>query len=342
MKLKKLSLVNKIIFGINSLFAMMLLLSYILPYVAPNNFAILAVLSLAVPFLILTNLLFLLYWLMNVKKQLFLSLFVLIVGFNHVSSLYNFSNSKDVKTEGNLSIMNYNVRLFDLYNWINLDNVQEDMVAFIKKESPDIISFQEYHPHEKVDLSFYKYKYEELSGERVKYGQAIFSKFPIVNSGSVEFPDTGNNAIFADIVKDKDTIRVYNVHLQSLRIDTENGELSKENSGRLIKRASETFKMQQFQSELFLLHKNKSPHKMIICGDFNNTAYSYVYKEIKGELIDAFGKAGNGFGRTFDFKYFPVRIDFILTDKAFKINHFKTYDVKFSDHFPVLTKVSLH
>jgi endonuclease/exonuclease/phosphatase family metal-dependent hydrolase len=340
--LKKLSLVNKIIFGINSLFAMMLLLSYILPYVAPNNFAILAVLSLAVPFLILTNLLFLLYWLMNVKKQLFLSLFVLILGFNHVSSLYNFSNSKDVKTEGNLSIMNYNVRLFDLYNWINLDNVQDDMVAFIKNESPDIISFQEYHPHEKVDLSFYKYKYEELSGVRVKYGQAIFSKFPIVNSGSIEFPDTGNNAIFADIVKDKDTIRVYNVHLQSLRIDAEDGELSKENSGRLIKRASETFKMQQFQSELFLLHKNKSPHKMIICGDFNNTAYSYVYKEIKGELIDAFGKAGNGFGRTFDFKYFPVRIDFILTDKAFKINHFKTYDVKFSDHFPVLTKVSLH
>ena len=342
MKLKKLSLVNKIIFGINSLCAMMLLLSYILPYVAPNNFAILAVLSLAVPFLILTNLLFLLYWLMNVKKQLFLSLFVLILGFNHVSSLYNFSNSKDVKTEGNLSIMNYNVRLFDLYNWINQENVQDDMVAFIKKESPDIISFQEYHPHEKVDLSFYKFKYEELSGARVKYGQAIFSKFPIVNSGSIEFPDTGNNAIFADIVKDKDTIRVYNVHLQSLRIDAENGELSKENSGRLIKRASETFKMQQFQSELFLLHKNKSPHKMIICGDFNNTAYSYVYKEIKGELFDAFGNAGNGFGRTFDFKYFPVRIDFILTDKAFKINHFKTYDVKFSDHFPILTKVSLH
>lgn len=320
----------------------MLLLSYILPYVAPNNFAILAVLSLAVPFLILTNLLFLLYWLMNVKKQLLLSLFVLIVGFNHVSSLYNFSNSKDIETDNNLSIMNYNVRLFDLYNWNNLENVQEDMVAFIKKEAPDIISFQEYHPHEKVDLSFYEYKYEKLSGARDKYGQAIFSKFPIVNSGSIEFPDTGNNAIFADIVKDNDTIRIYNVHLQSLHIDTKNGELLKENSGRLIKRASETFKMQQFQSELFLLHKNKSPHKMIICGDFNNTAYSYVYKEIKGDLTDAFGNAGNGFGRTFDFKYFPVRIDFILADKTFKINHFKTYDVKFSDHFPILTKVSLH
>lgn len=340
--MKKLSLINKIIFGINSLFAMMLLLSYLLPYVAPKSFAFLAVLSLAVPFLILSNLLFLLYWLMNVKKQLLLSLFALLVGFSHVGTLYKFSSSKNIEDDNNLSIMNYNVRLFNLYNWIDEDNIQENTIDFIKSESPDVISFQEYHPHDKVDLSFYKYKYEELSGERIKYGQAIFSKFPIINSGSIEFPDTANNAIYADIVKGLDTIRIYNVHLQSLRIDANNEEISKENSGRLIKRASETFKMQQFQSELFLMHKNKSRHKMIICGDFNNTAYSYVYKQIKGDLVDAFGAAGNGFGRTFDFKYFPIRIDFILADKTFAINSFKSYDQKYSDHFPILTKVSLN
>jgi vancomycin resistance protein VanJ len=340
--MKKLSFVNKIIFAINSLFAMMLLLSYFLPYVAPNRFAFLAVLSLAVPFLILSNILFLLYWLMNVKKQLLLSLFVLVLGFKHVGSLYKFSGSKNVDDEKNLSIMNYNVRLFNLYNWIPGNNVQKDIVDFIKKESPDVISFQEYHPHERIDLSFYKYKYEELSGKKVKYGQAIFSKFPIVKSGSIEFPNTANNAIYADIVKGSDTIRIYNVHLQSLRIDANNEELSTDNSERLLKRASETFKMQQFQSELFLMHKKRSPHKMIICGDFNNTAYSYVYKEIKGDLVDAFGAAGNGFGRTFDFKYFPIRIDFILVDKGLQINGFKTYNKKLSDHFPIRTKVSLH
>jgi endonuclease/exonuclease/phosphatase family metal-dependent hydrolase len=340
--MKKLSLVNMIIFGVNSLFAMMLLLSYILPYVAPNRFAFLAVLSLAVPFLILSNLLFLLYWLMNVKKELLLSLFVLVIGFKHVGSLYKFSSSKNIDDENNLTIMNYNVRLFNLYNWIPGSKVQQEIVDFIKKESPDVISFQEYHPHEKVDLSFFKYKYEELAGNKIKYGQAIFSQYPIVNSGSIEFPNTANNAIYADIVKGSDTIRIYNVHLQSLRIDANKEAISQENSERLIKRASETFKMQQFQSELFLMHKKKSPHKMVICGDFNNTAYSYVYKEIKGDLVDAFEAAGNGFGRTFDFNYFPVRIDFILVDKAFKINGFKTYNQKYSDHFPIRTKVSLH
>lgn len=320
----------------------MLLLSYILPYVSPNGFSVLAVLSLAVPFLILINILFLLYWLMNVRKQLLLSLFVLIIGFKHVGSLYKFSNSKHIEDSSNISLMNYNVRLFNLYEWIDDTNVQDEMEAFIKSESPDVISFQEYHPNEEIDLSFYKYKYEKLSGKRVESGQAIFSKHPIINSGSIEFPNTANNAIYADIVKESDTIRVYNVHLQSLRIDAANDDITKENSGWLLKRASETFKMQQLQSELFLMHKKKSPYKIIICGDFNNTAYSYVYKEIKGDLVDAFAEAGNGFGRTFDFKYFPIRIDFILADKSFKINNFKTYDKKLSDHFPILTKINLH
>ena len=130
--MKKLSFVNKIIFGINSLFAMMLLLAYILPYVSPKNFAFLAVLSLAVPFLILSNLLFLVYWLLNVKKQLLLSLFVLVLGFNYIGSLYKFSSSKNIKDDNSISIMNYNVRLFNLYDWIPGNNVQGEMVNFIK------------------------------------------------------------------------------------------------------------------------------------------------------------------------------------------------------------------
>ncbi|WAC03292.1 endonuclease/exonuclease/phosphatase family protein [Lacinutrix neustonica] len=80
---------------------------------------------------------------------------------------------------------------------------------------------------------------------------------------------------------------------------------------------------------------------MIVCGDFNNTAFSYVYKKIKGDLKDTFKVAGNGFGRTYNFKFFPMRIDFILVDKAFSINGFKTYNVQYSDHYPVMATLSL-
>ena len=339
--MKKLGFINKIIFLFNSVVATMLLLSYVLPFVAPKTFSILSVLSLAVPILIILNILFVIYWLLKVKKQLFLSLVVLLIGYNYVGSLYKFSSSKDVADDNNMSIMNYNVRLFNLYEWIPEKNVETSIVDLIKTEQPDVLSLQEYHPHKNINLSHFKYKFEKLEGNKTKYGQAIFSKYPIINSGSIEFPDTANNAIYADIVKNIDTIRIYNIHLQSSHINTNVEKLKKEDSERLLKRLQSTFEIQQNQAELFVKHKVTSPYKTIVTGDFNNTAYSYVYRQIKGDLQDTFEEAGNGFGRTFDFKFFPTRIDFILADKSSEVNAFKCYDNKYSDHYPILAKVSL-
>lgn len=339
--MKKLKFFEKIIFFFNSVAAFVLLLSYILPFLPPKTFSALSVLGLAVPFLIIFNAIFFLYWLVKIKKQLVLSLLVLIIGYLSFGSLYKFSESKAIESNGNVSVMNYNVRLFNLYKWITEDAIETQLVDFIKTESPDILTLQEYHPHKNIDLSFYEHKYEKLSGKKVKYGQAIFSKFPIVNSGSITFPDTANNAIFADVVKGTDTIRVYNIHLQSLRINTKVEELTTEESEKLFNGIGQTFKMQQSQTELFLKHKRDCSYKMIVSGDFNNTAFSYVYKELKEDLNDTFKAAGNGFGKTYNFKFFPMRIDFILADPEFKINSFKTYDVEFSDHYPVMAKVSL-
>ena len=339
--MKKLKLLDKIIFLLNSVAAALLLLSYFLPFVAPKTFAILSVLSLTVPFLIVLNLIFFLYWLLKLKKQFLVSFLILLIGYVSFGSLYAFSTSEQIDDKNSLFIMNYNVRLFNLYNWIDQDHIETKIVDLIKTQSPDILSLQEYHPHENIDLSFFRYKFEKLSGTKIKYGQAIFSQYPIVNSGSIEFPHTSNNAIFADIVKDSDTIRIYNIHLESMRIDANVENLKKEDSERLLKRMGNTFKMQQSQAELFLLHKNLCKYKSIVTGDFNNTAFSYVYKEIKGDFNDAFKDAGNGFGRSYDFKFFPVRIDFILTDEAFKINSFTTFDEKYSDHYPIMANVSL-
>lgn len=320
----------------------MLLLSYCLPFVPPKTFPILSVLSLGVPFLIIINVVFFLYWLVKLKKQLSISLLVLVVGYVAFGSLYKFSSSEYVRSSDDLKVMNYNVRLFNLYNWIPEKNMVNKMTSLIKKQNPDILSIQEFHPHSDLDLSFFKYKFEKLSGKKVKYGQAIFSQYPIINSGSIEFPNTSNNAIFIDIVKHKDTIRVYNIHLQSMRIDANVDKLKQEDSERLLKRVERTFEMQQSQTELFLKHKAQSPYKMIVCGDFNNTSFSYVYRKIRGDLNDAFKESGNGFGRTYDFKFFPIRIDFILSDPSFEVKDFKTFDERYSDHYPISATFKLH
>lgn len=339
--MRKLNLFDKFVFFLNSIIATTLLLSYILPYIEPERSAFVSVLSLTVPFLIIVNILFLIYWLLKIKKQLLLSLIVLVIGFNHMASLYKFSASKQVEDEDNIAVMNYNVRLFNVFNWLPNKNITAEITAFIKDRNPDIISMQEYRPDNDLSLKEY-FKFEVLSGNKVKNGQAIFSKFPIINKGSIEFPNTYNNAIFVDVVRAKDTIRIYNVHLQSLKIDASTDPLKNETSENLFKRVGNTFRLQQMQADLFLDHKAASPYKVIICGDFNNTAYSYVYNTIKGDdLSDAFVEAGNGFGRSFDFKFFPVRIDFIMVDQSFIVNSFKTFDVKLSDHFPIITRVKV-
>ncbi|MFY0713974.1 endonuclease/exonuclease/phosphatase family protein [Seonamhaeicola sp. NFXS20] len=340
--MKKLSFINKIIYFINSVVAVLLLLSYVLPYLPPKTFAVLSVLNLGVSFLIMVNILFVLYWLIKLKRQFIVSFLILFIGYVSFGSLYKFSSSKTVDSDDNFKVMNYNVRLFNLYNWIKEDAVETKIIDFIKTEAPEILSIQEYHPHKNIDLSFFKYKFEKLSGKKTRYGQAIFSQFPIINSGSIEFPNTGNNAIYADVVKGVDTIRIYNIHLESMRINADVKSLKNEDSERLFKRIGSTFKMQQFQTELFLMHKKQCKYKMIICGDFNNTAFSYVYRKIKGDLQDTFKEAGSGFGRTHDFKFFPVRIDFIFADEAFNVNGFKSFSKHYSDHFPIMTTLSLN
>lgn len=336
--MKNLKLFDKFVFFFNSIAAVLLLLSYILPYFEPKKFALLSILSLTVPVLIILNILFLVYWIFKVKKQLLLSLIILLIGYSYLTSLYKFTSSKNITDSDDISVMNYNVRLFNVFKWIPENGIERKIVDFINEKKPDIVSIQEYRRDEKIDFSGY-HKFEVISGDRVKNGQAILSKFPIINSGSIKFPGTFNNAIFVDVVKGNDTIRVYNVHLQSMKIDANGDGLTKETSENLFRQVRKTFTLQQSQTELFLQHKNDSPYKMIVCGDFNNTAYSYVYKEIKGDLQDAFVEAGNGFGKSYNLKFFPLRIDFILVDDAFEINSFKTFDVLLSDHFPIMTRV---
>lgn len=339
--MKGLNLRDKIVFIVNSLAAFLLLISYILPYLPPQQFGLLSVLSLGVPLLIILNILFFIYWLLRVKKQLLLSVVVLIFGIRYINSMYKFSASKHIEESGNISVMNYNVRLYNLYNWSPSKTIKEDILNFIKKEKPDILCVQESPKRYGIELEGY-YKYNAVYDDYVVRGQVIYTKFPIVNSGSLDFPDSYNNAIFVDVVKKYDTIRVYNVHLQSSGINTKVEALKKESSENLMNRLTSTFKMQQKQTEMFVKHRDECKHRVIVSGDFNNTAYSYVYKEIKGDLVDTFQEAGNGFGRTFDFKFFPVRIDFILADESLTVNGYNTYNVKYSDHYPIKAILKLH
>jgi endonuclease/exonuclease/phosphatase family metal-dependent hydrolase len=155
--------------------------------------------------------------------------------------------------------------------------------------------------------------------------------------------------IFADIRKGKDTIRVYNIHLESIKISPDVTEIeenvesiNKEKSEMVFNRISTAFKKQQIQAELISEHKKTCSYPLIICGDMNNSAFSYVYRSIKGDLHDCFEEAGNGFGQTYQFKYYPARIDYIFADKRMEVKSFQNFPkFKNSDHFPIVTRLKI-
>ena len=341
--MRKLSWFNKLMFVINSLFATILLLSYLLPFISPKTFPSISLLSLTVPALILINIAFLIYWLIKLKRQLLLSLFVLLIGFKTINSFYQVAEKK-VLLNDDLKIMSYNVRLFNIYKWKKegKEETLKFISDFIKERNPDILCFQEFLTEKKIDFD-YDYKFVKKNpNKRVSYfGQAIYSKYEIINSGSLDFNSAANNAIFVDIIKNNDTIRVYNVHLESQKIQLDKENFGEKDSEKLLKRLKTTFKLQAEQAEKLVAHEKTSNYKTIICGDFNNTAFSWAYHKLKGNKQDAFIEAGEGFGKSYDY-FFPARIDFILADKLIEVNNFNTYKIKYSDHFPIMARLKIN
>lgn len=330
-------IINKILLGLTLFFSFLLLLACGVPHISTKNIPSLSILSLTVPALVLVNIFILFFWTLKRKVILLLPLSVLIFGFFALGSFFNFRFSEAPISADDLSIMSFNVLGFNKYYWIDEEDVDEKIIDFVTHQNPDIVCFQEFDYRHRKRFPQYPYSFiNSIFKDEQRVQQAIFSKFPIINKGALDFPETANNAIYADILYEKDTIRIYNLHLQSFRVIPTKEFISNEPSKKLFRRIGSSLVKQQEQAELVNNHRNKSTHRSIICGDFNNTQFSNVYKVIKGDMKDSFIEMGADYGRTYNFRYFPLRIDFILADSSFEVKSHRNFDVQLSDHFPVM------
>ena len=345
--MKNLSRFNKVMYFFNIVLTVLTFLAYVLPFLAPKFFPFLSVLTLVLPLFLIVNGLFFIYWILQLKRQMILSGIVLVLGITFVNKFYKFSSTEQLREEKDFVVMSYNVRLFNLFQWIERESVKDEMKSFIDEQNPDILCIQEYSETANVDLRVYKHKFIFMQGNKIRTGQAIFSKFPIIDQGNIEFPESDNLIVYADIRKGSDTIRVYNMHLQSIKISPDVSEMQEhvetidqQKSQMVFKRIGQAFTKQQLQAEILMKHKKECNYPMIICGDMNNSAFSYVYRSIKGNLNDCFEEAGKGFGETYNFKYYPARIDYIFADKSMKVKSFQNFpQFKNSDHYPIVTRL---
>lgn len=338
----------KFVFWINCFVAFLLVISFILPLMPPKSFPTLSLLSLAVSPLIVLNILFSLFWLFSGSKWIFLSLIILVISYFYFNPFFEFSSEKGSENfDKTLSILSYNVRLFNAYEDNQIKDVPKIISELLNAQQPDVICLQEFYRDNKVNFAAYPYQYIYFKSSKNKNGKlkenvlghAILSKYPIINSGSFDFKGSSNNSIYVDLIKGQDTIRVYNLHLSSMGISPTVSYLQEGDTDKLRKRISKAFIGQQDQMLQVLEHKEKSPYPVLLSGDFNNTQFSYIYRKIQAGMQDAFLKKGNGLGTTYLFDSYPMRIDYVFASEEFEILKFETIKNTFSDHYPVVATV---
>ena len=68
---------------------------------------------------------------------------------------------------------------------------------------------------------------------------------------------------------------------------------------------------------------------------------SYTYYTIAKNLKDTFKEKGKGFGTTYAGNIPALHIDHILVDKKIKVYSTEILKGNYSDHYPVVSKISL-
>jgi endonuclease/exonuclease/phosphatase family metal-dependent hydrolase len=340
--------------------ALLLILSYVSVYVSPGKIPLLAFLGLFFPFVFGINLLFFLFWMFKRNKLFFVAMILILAGFYRIRDFYSFPNKRNVITAdvNTLKVMSFNVRLFDLYKWSKEDDAGNRMLEVIKNENPDIVCLQEFYSDEKVNnqqkiIEFQNTKDYIISDKKQTgySGVAIFSKYPIISKGYVDVHSAHQKCIYADILKGRDTVRIYSIHLASVHLDNDdyqilkNFDLKEEEDftdvtgiGSKFLRA---YEMRSEEVETIAPHIQKSPYKTIVCGDFNDTPVSWCYRQIKQNMKDAFIEKGNGIGNTYNYGIPFFRIDYILHSSEMITKSYSTSEKFLSDHHAIIAVIEL-
>ncbi len=340
-------------------------------YFSTSRWWFIGVLALILPYIILLLILFFAGWLIAKSVWLLLPVITLAFGWHAIENIMPFNSSSvfNIKKDTNtLRVMSWNVEQFDIQQYKLHPEIKVQMLKIINQYKPDIACFQEmvggdynktinYLGDFKRALKFdnYYYTYDvrmDFDGQH-HFGIITFSRYPFINKKTVSsYPFNYNSTFqYTDVIAGSDTVRVFNIHLQSLKFTTRNlhyldhPKLNKDTtffeSKNILKKLKHAFLKRAVQAEKVKAELNNCPYPVVVCGDFNDVPNSYAYKTIGKNLQDAFVEKGVGSGRTFSGITPTLRIDNIFTDKEFIVTQFTTIHKRLSDHFPIIADISL-
>ena len=147
--------------------------------------------------------------------------------------------------------------------------------------------------------------------------------------------------MWADVIVHRDTVRVYNNHMQSTQISEDDKQFlgamaAVPDSARddrakgIVRKLVRNFRVRATQAD-----------SVIVCGDFNDTPMSYTYRRLRGDLTDAFARKGRGMIYTYRGFLGVFRIDYLFHSDDFETVDYDSEQPLWSDHNPVIVDLKL-
>ncbi|MCR5713795.1 MAG: endonuclease/exonuclease/phosphatase family protein [Bacteroidales bacterium] len=308
--------------------------------------------GLMYPFMVLMAVLCIVGCLLLRCKWGWLPVLALAAGYDFLPRYAGFGRKETVHAERpEIKLMTYNVCCF---SWEK--NNRDNIFKYIRESEADIVCLQEAlsgNLQKDIAAQLPQYPYVQTAMYTRNAQLVLLSRYKIVRHENIRFSQGSGCAMCCDLLIGTDTVRVYTLHLNSFgfsrndknyidttplvtRNDIQWTKLK--NIGAALQHG---FANRSGQVDTVSAHIARSPYPVIVCGDFNDTPASYTYRKIRGKLHDAFCVSGKLLGGTFRIRgNYALRIDYLLCDKKFAVTGYESPHLGYSDHYPVICKLT--
>lgn len=354
-----------------------MLLLYFLTVLPPTVSWIVNLFALLFPFFLILQLGFLVFWLIAKRKLVFIPIITLLLCWNLIGSFFGFHPIKNkAQSDPVLRVATWNAHLFNFFE--NQGFLDLAMLQEAKNFKADVFAVQELvfslDTLSPITLEKVKkklgYKYVAAANDRAfgvhtnirqkneryhPFCVAVFSNYPIIRwQKEQDIKEYNHTFLWVDLLVNTDTIRLFNIHLQSMHFakkdyefveNIDNGGMdmgAMQTTGKNILRKMRTANLlRSSQARSVRKAIEESPYPVIVCGDMNDVPNSNAYQIISDGLHDSFTEKGWGIGRTFKFLSPTLRIDYVLHSPSLQVEGVQVLRSRQSDHSPVIADFNL-
>lgn len=337
-------------------------LSVISPYFDPHQYSWMPFFGLAFWEIFIANVLIFVLLLVLWSRTVWIVVVTLAVSTPGIIKSYSFGTRASM--EDSLKVMSYNVHMFDHVDGeVDRETCANQVINLVREQSPDVLCCQEFNSYKSIIsrpkcieefASSVGLPYVYYNSKRNYAGNVIFSKYPVekVTEDSGFGQENTYGVMVSVDAGQKGYFYLANVHLLSYKIT--DSEINKLMNSAERHNSLDTIGMTLYRKlKLAFVRRSEEISNVlegmppvegpvIVCGDFNETPMSYVYRRMqKAGFTDTFTKVGHGIKPTYAGQLPLLRIDYVWATDDVTPLAFERIKFKASDHYPIVLDYKL-